>query len=414
MNTIDLLRLELEAVTSLSVTAPERADDGTETDLPLARDPDGNPHLPATTIAGSLRAHLARHGRAELCGPAPDADGEVPDLTPSLLTVLGTRLTPAPDPVTRRTRTAVSRQRGAAREKMLYQQEAWSPGARIVAWLLSEEPLDDSTLDIIARWHPTLGRNGTSGHGRTQLVSISHARLDLTTPEGRREWLSGLGPDRIDELCRDGIDPVPPDDPVDELHWKATIVDGLHIGTGDKEPEKATPVLRQHDGTPYVPGTALKGIFRSRALKIIESLDPERRASGGHHDDTDGDDPVSHHPDCPVCVLFGTTDHKGLLTFHDSPIRDARIDEIPHVALDRFTGGAHDGKLWTDEIVAEGTFTVRITSHRPLGEPHRRLLEHIAHDLHDGYLGIGGRTARGHGSVRLDPEPDPEPLDLDL
>ncbi|RMH82770.1 MAG: DNA repair protein [Actinomyces sp.] len=322
--------------------------------------------------------------------------------------MLGTRVS-GPDGdrpgVGARTRTAVDRVRGSAREHMLFTQQGLDAGTLVDVWLLSEAPLDDA-LDALASWHPSLGRGTTSGAGRTRLVHLRHTSIDLATPEGRRTWLSGLGPERVSALCTHEVPVAAPDTPADELRWTATIVDGLHVGTGHKQPETATPVQRLPDGTPYVPGTAIKGVFRSRVAYICDSLvDPP----DAEHEVCTRDTVIP----CPVCVLFGNTARRGLLHFADAPIADATVVEQPHVAIDRFTGGAHDGKLWTDEVVTAGTFPLVITSPRPLSTTHRRLLEHAAADLHDGYAAFGGRTGRGHGTVRLDPPPAPEPLGAD-
>ncbi len=413
MSRIDLLHLEFETISPVSVTAPEAADDtAAETDLPLVTDPAGHPHIPASTLAGSLRAHLHRHGHDGLMGPPPPDDDD-DALSPSALSVLGTRVHPegktaANDRgIVSRTRTAVDPERGSAREKMLFTQQALAPHARIEVWILSEEPLDD-VLDLIATWSPTIGRGKTAGAGRTVMRSCRHGVLDLATADGRRAWLTGLGPDRMRQLCDREIGPGTPDPPAETLTWRARIVDGLHIGTGDHEAGQATPVIRTAAGDPHVPGTTLKGVFRSRALHILESIDPHRQVPASdrvHVDDGDTDDPA-----CPICVLFGNARRAGRLGFRDAPVDGARIVEMPHVALDRFTGGAHDAKLWSDEVVETGTFEIVVTAREPLSPLQRKLLEHVAADLHHGLLGIGGRVGRGHGTVELHPEPAPEPF----
>jgi CRISPR/Cas system CSM-associated protein Csm3 (group 7 of RAMP superfamily) len=74
------------------------------------------------------------------------------------------------------------------------------------------------------------------------------------------------------------------------------------------------------------------------------------------------------------------------------------------VALDRVTGGARPGLLYTQQVVVAGHFRLRVEPLRPLRDAELALLRASIADLHDGLVGIGGATTRGLGTVRVDDE----------
>ncbi len=86
----------------------------------------------------------------------------------------------------------------------------------------------------------------------------------------------------------------------------------------------------------------------------------------------------------------------------EDPVRVVR----QHVAIDRFTGGAQEGLLYTVEALEFGAFDLVV---EPLGTDLgdigaaeiRALLRLALEDLDDGLTGIGAGVARGYGSVSV-------------
>ena len=105
---------------------------------------------------------------------------------------------------------------------------------------------------------------------------------------------------------------------------------------------------------------------------------------------------------------------RGRLDFADSPIDHAEITIRNHVGLDRVFGGAADGLLYAAEVVESGTLTLTIHDdpQRRLADPEliKALIILACHDIHDGHLGIGAATTRGHGTLALT---HPDTADLD-
>jgi CRISPR/Cas system CSM-associated protein Csm3 (group 7 of RAMP superfamily) len=205
-----------------------------------------------------------------------------------------------------------------------------------------------------------------------------------------------------------------PRDPGPELDLRFTIVGALHLGSGTTASHDGRtrneiarvarkPLVPGTTCVPLLPGTTRKGLLRSRCGYILRScgqsacLAPAEPSCGG----------------CILCDLFGwtgtggragtSTGRVGRLTTHDSVINGA-VTHRDHVGIDRFTGGARPAQLFSDEVVAEGTLSLRVdvtdTADR-LSLAERGLLLHGVRDLHDGLIGVGRATTRGYGSLRL-------------
>lgn len=412
---VTLITARIEFVTAGGVTGPEAArralrPDGTEPPqnvLELRRDPDGVPHLPGTTVAGSLRAHCADVAElpTDLFGGPPGLrDAHRNAAKASAVQVLGTVCGPATDADTT-TRTAIDRTRGSARTNTLHTVERLRPGTTFDIFLRWDDaPADQlaAFLTALRAWRPRLGRGVSTGAGRCRLVGLAERTFDLTTVAGLRDWLdvgeveTYPAPEAIDQ-------PAVPADALPELPKVLRIVDGLHIDPGGP-PEKGpadqdvAPVVRDpRTQRPVVPGSSLKGILRSRAEYLC-------RVSGV---------PVClNEPcgQCRPCRIFGHggvdgAGVRGRIAVLDAEITDADVQLRQHAAIDRFTGGAPDKLLFTDQVVVAGTFPLRVERLAPLDPADLALLCAVVADLDDGLVGIGGRTTRGYGTVRVaDPE----------
>jgi CRISPR/Cas system CSM-associated protein Csm3 (group 7 of RAMP superfamily) len=77
---------------------------------------------------------------------------------------------------------------------------------------------------------------------------------------------------------------------------------------------------------------------------------------------------------------------------------------LPHVAIDRFTSGATDAKLYSHEVIAPParlTLRIDLASHaRPAPDWAWPLLWLAIRDLDLGLVGIGAATTRGTGTLR--------------
>ena len=423
MTIIGLIRIDLVLQSAGGVTAPEL--DDAAVNLPLSRrrgrqQPDGTIDdevwVPPTSLAGSLRAHVG--DRAERWfGSAPPMAGpgnREQRLEPSRLRFLGSQTTLPRGPAVRHS-TAIDPCRGSALASTLRSREVAPAGTTVSLFLRLDQPPDtddlDEFADAVTTWQPIIGRGRSTGHGRARVTRLAWRRLDLRAKAGLRLWLTA----GRDELfpAEDGWDevrtPAAPPAPEPELDLRFTIVGALHLGSGTTTSQggHTRNEIEREGGAPLVPGTTWKGLLRSRCGYILRSC--------GH---TVCLAPAEHS--CGVCILcdlFGWTGYGGQvgtaigrvgrLTTHDSVI-DGTVTHRNHVGIDRFTGGARRALLFSNEIVAEGTLTLRVDVTGPadrdsprLSSAERGLLLHAVRDLHDGLIGVGRATTRGYGSLRL-------------
>lgn len=416
-----LIKAVLELRSPGGVASPEQRHGPDGVDLPLARAPFGDDperlYLPASSLAGSLRAHLRveldEPSFATVMGGEPGRAGEPEPGTPapSALRFCGTRVEPAG--IVRRTRTAIDRDRAAADEHTLRTSEFLLPGSRITVFLrldmekFADHPVDwddivTRLLDSLARWAPTIGRGRTTGHGRAVLVELRRRTVDLDTPAGRKVWLTGGGPGLFEEHTTSVAIPVPTEpDPLLSPRWR--IVDGLHVGTGERGGRRedgpdVAQVARDQHGRPLVPGSTWKGVLRSRCEFILRSLGAPGCAPT---------DPACGR--CLICTGFGFTgpgrdapSQRGLLVFSDSTVEGGEVIRQAHAPQDRVFGGVRDGLLFTEEVVrgGEATLTVRTTGAEPVPDGLHALLTLACQDIHHGLVGVGGSTTRGLGTLR--------------
>lgn len=400
MTAFVLFKAVLELREPGGVRAPEQRSAPYGINLPLARTPQGNIHVPATSVVGSFRAHLFEHPQLiELLGDAPDTN----DPSSSALRFLGTRVTEAGH--TSRGRTAIDRDRAAPANTTLYRAEMLNPGSQIEVFLHLEKPaLRDEVVAALQTWQPYIGGGRTIGYGRSALIGLRERALDLTNPDDRRTWLTTGGPELFNDERTDDVPLAGTNDPPAFLEKCWRIVDGLHIGDGraDDTEERIASIVYDHEGNPVVPGSTWKGVLRSRCEFILRTLDvPACAPLSSGNEQACGS--------CLICHAFGWTTasgagRRGALAFAESPIHEADVVRRKHNALDRVTGGTHDRKLYAHHVVESGTLTLRIdhiaTMHP--AEVVHALITLACHDIHHGLVGIGGSTTRGFGTLQLE------------
>ncbi len=365
------------------------------------------PWIPGSGLAGSLRSHLRRYPTTDgttldtkLMGSRPPQNkGE--ETEASRLWFLGTQFTPDNGRETAEVvtvgQTAIDRHRSAAAANPLRFSRQVVSGGTLTAYLRFDGVLTDDDLRALAAWRPAIGRDRSTGSGQARLTGLTHGRIDPATDEGLAIWLRHDGPTLVEAVATTPV-PVPATtrDPAGWLTATFTIEDGLLIG----DFAVAGPAMsRTRGGQPIIPGSTWKGIFRSRVEYIIRSLGSVAC------------DQVSGCDERPVCEVFGHEGSRGLLIFHDSLVTGSTSETRTHVAIDRVTGGARDGQLFTDTPQTGGRVTLRIDvmddRNDALPSWVRKALLHVVQDLHDGLIGVGARSTRGFGTLRL-----AEPVEL--
>lgn len=386
---LSYIRVTIQILSPWRVGAPgeDRSRQATLTDLA------GNPVIPASSLAGSFRSHLG--GDAErLMGRTGAEDPEA-----SSVWFLGTRLTGSGDSSPRvetRTGTSISRTRKAARLHGSHGIDEVHDTDQVNLYLRCDDNLEE-VLDHLAAWRPTIGGGITTGLGKAKVSAIRYRTIDTSRPEDivARATMGGSGPEGLDRLLTRGKDyELRVLD--DRIVLSASLdIEDYHLLGREATPEK-DPGRLEHR---WYQGSRWKGLLRSRVEYIGRSIGLQ----------VCGADEGAWHGCgcCAVCEVFGSgTTGAGRWVFGIT-----RLSDPPPLgggrtrnAIDRFTGGVLDKRLFYEDTSTTRNATLVITEREPL-EPHHawvaKALLLTLKDLNDGYVGIGGRSATGLGRVHL-------------
>src|SRR6266487_4513875 len=197
-----------------------------------------------------------------------------------------------------------------------------------------------------------------------------------------------------------------------------------------------TPVLTFRNGRQevFLPGSSLKGVFRSHIEKIVCSLKPqvvcypfsgsedkgsdlsqrqrdyrescgsmfanrakkndeERRKLEEHTD-------LVYHESCPTCRLFGSTSFIGRVAISDAYLASSSVTEQRDgVGIDRLTGGASHGAKFELEVVSTGVIFETDIHLRNFEIWQLGMLFTVIQDMEDELIHIGSGRSRGLGKV---------------
>lgn len=174
----------------------------------------------------------------------------------------------------------------------------------------------------------------------------------------------------------------------------------------------------------YLPGSSLKGVFRSHIEKVINGIQPRVACNPlvDHADRRDNrqlyrpscrssftdkmpSDEI-YSKSCPTCRLFGSTSYIGRLSVEDAYLPDNAYEEqklIEHrdrVAIDRLTGGVSGNAKFDMETVTTGTIFTTTLRLRNFEIWQLGMLFVLLQDLEDELIVLGSGRSRGLGNVR--------------
>src|SRR6266705_1823139 len=197
-----------------------------------------------------------------------------------------------------------------------------------------------------------------------------------------------------------------------------------------------TPVLTFRNGQyeVFLPGSSLKGVFRSHLEKIACSLKPrvvcypfegneEKQADleqrrRDYRDSCGGMfNQISRREDnrrwleersdlvyaasCPACRLFGSTGFIGRVAISDAYLVSNEIKEQRDgIGIDRLTGGASHGAKFELEVVSTGVVFETNIHLRNFEVWQLGMLFVVLQDMEDELVRIGSGRSRGLGKVK--------------
>ena len=199
----------------------------------------------------------------------------------------------------------------------------------------------------------------------------------------------------------------------------------LHIGGGNATLSPSqSPVLLGPDREPFIPGSSLKGAFRSTVEKLAPALGLKTCALTGETDcpGSYGEAFKEFNKEreekqwkeaqwlaqldeelCDTCKLFGSQFHASRILFDDLPgIAWAGATEIRDgVGIDRDSERARDRLKYDFEVVPAGAvFALSVTLEEPTDTD--LLLACVGFsEFVSGMAGLGGKRSRGLGRCEL-------------
>jgi len=200
-----------------------------------------------------------------------------------------------------------------------------------------------------------------------------------------------------------------------------------------------TPVLTWHEKghEVFMPGSSLKGVFRSHLEKIACSLKPrvvcypfegteakqadlEQRRSD-YRDSCGGMftqigkrsnearkwlEEVSdlvYAASCPTCRLFGSTGFIGRIAISDAYLASKEVKERRDgIGIDRLTGGASHGAKFELEVVSSGVSFETNIHLRNFEIWQLGMLFAVLQDMEDELIRVGSGRSRGLGQVKAE------------
>lgn len=248
----------------------------------------------------------------------------------------------------------------------------------------------------------TLGARKSRGYGQVCVRAWRIKEYDLTKPEGLLDWIKN-GHKPLDEAwaVEDlksalGVESLL-EDRRSFFTLRATFaLEGSLLirspGGGEGGPDCVHLHALQADGVrkPVLPGTSLAGALRARAAKILFTLGEEER----------GRKMVEE-------IFGGERGQNGLsasrLVIRETVVENARTDLVQsRVSIDRFTGGAREGLLFSAQPLfaqSDTQITVDLRLLNPR-ECEMGLLLLILKDLWMGDLPLGGEIGIGRGRLK--------------
>ena len=397
-------------------------------DMCLLLDADGNPFIPAASIAGAARSFLARQSEpwAEYKKAKESRElkrffgGADKDDTMSALIVADASCKQKQPMTSIRDGVRVDTRSGSAADKAKFDVEVVERGTEFELCLEcvirdgDDQPkLKELFLALLHGFQEgdiRLGARTRRGYGRGKVESWKIRDLKMNNSEDVMAWL------RDDAWSRPEISLTPRALPSDQRQYFRIEADFelrtsllIRSSSADSEAQDEVPdmVHLHSNGKPVVPGTSFAGAFRHRAALIADTL-------CWCKDLADKD---------AVCEMFGpvheqeqpTNQQKELwasrVWIEERLVKRVKLQWQDRVAIDRFTGGSLDGALFNEKPIyplalkdmdkkqARPNLRLRLTLEEP-DSAEIGLLLLTLRDFWHGHAALGGETSNGRGTLR--------------
>ena len=437
-----MARFVIESTTPLAVGTGEKS---IITDSPVVTDINGLPYIPGTSLAGVLRHSLNNAGVKQkvddLFGYQEGKEGMGSRLIFTDAVMIGREGCPLDglqeidfnddfylhfDKMPIRQHVCIN-EKGTADKQGKFDNQVVFKGTRFVfemeyvsTGIIEEKESIKSVLALIGSDQFRLGGGTTNGLGRMKVVEAKMAEIDLEKPYDLELYLKKSS--CLSELWEGFKDKAKDNNNANNQDSKANAwkcydfqlnAEGFFLfgsGLADDDADM-TPVVEAYieweGGKPHfvegtvIPGSSIKGALSHRTAFHWNKL---KKLYADKGEGLTGDDNPA------VVQLFGrsgdgaTSDDitRGKVLIDDIIIPKCESKIINHVAIDRFTGGALDGALFTEKVnIGQPCINIHIlvdTSAFLIEDPDiKNAFEKALDDLKNGMLPLGGGVNRGNG-----------------
>lgn len=432
-----LARLVIEAKTPLAVGSGEK---DILTDALVATDANGLPYIPGTSIAGVVR-HMITDAAPkdfniqQIFGYQSKNEGRGSEIIFSEAKILnsegividGMDLKAKTDPLLKHYCELPIRQHVRINEKGVtdkagkFDEQVVFAGTRFCFELEMVAKCETATsfntvLEQIKNRPFRIGSGTRCGFGEIEVVSLQERVLDLNKPDELNLYLSKSSDLSV---SWNGWEQVSTGTVKAEGWKKYTLIlkpENFFLfgsGYGDEEVDM-TPVKERKvhwdngkgiltEEYVLIPATSVKGALSHRVAFHYNKL--KKRFAGCTGDSK----PKVGNENEAVRVLFGYEDQKsktqvrGNLILSDKIKYEAKNTDIilNHVSIDRFTGGAIDGALFSEKTTygkgMQFTLTILAREEALKDDTIKQALKNALNDICTGMLPLGGGVNRGNG-----------------
>lgn len=420
-------RISLEAVSPLAVGSGEK---DIITDAPVARDCNVLPYIPGTSLMGIIRHSMSQENIKQLLGYQDKEKGEGSKviISDALLTdENGKALDGLQDwdnneylrhfqvlPVRQHVKIT---EKGTAAKTGKFDEQVVYAGTRFVFEI--EELSVDGTdtrfkemLSIISSPTFRIGGGTRCGFGSMKVISIQYHAYDLTQENDLQAYIKKTS------CLKDDFEQAQefkPDTTLQEGWTKYTLdltpMDFFLFssGFGDEDADM-TPVKEERivweNGKPrfteactLIPATSVKGAIAHRTAYYWNKLTHRSVEEGT----------ALKCEECEaITKLFGSTnsDEESKQSIGNVILSDVLMEKnstkvLPHIRIDKFTGGVMDGALFQEKVtLGKGKHineTLYVNNDALSDTIIKEAFEHALSDICTGMLPLGGGTNRGNG-----------------
>ncbi|MBO6206361.1 MAG: hypothetical protein J6O73_05420 [Lachnospiraceae bacterium] len=370
-------------------------------DKDIVRDASGKPYIPASSIAGVARTALKNKNMDSYLGNVIKADVSNQEVSAEDSMILFYDAIMEHDQkysISVRDCVGLDQYK-TAKEGAKFDMEVLEPGPIFVTFIeqniteLKRMNVAGIIADLFKSNKFCFGGKTTRGYGDVSVSEIRQKEFDLQKPVEIEEWVSF---DMYDESI-EWDDYIGYGDEQKDIGTTITLTlkqkGGISIRkystkpgkkikmyNGDfkkiPEPDYEQLTLSGTNPIPIIPGTSWAGAFGHQMRKLGLS---ER-----DYEDLFG-------------YVKGNRTKKSLIRFSETQLENAYPKKMSRNAIDRFSGGAADGALFTERTYYDGNTKLKISVNGRLNDDQIFALSASISDLGYGFMAVGGLTAIGRG-----------------